>query len=374
MSHQVISTILRHDTKQTSYKIALLRALNDVVLAFPDLRNSGRDVAVPLSLLAEHWIAYYWPFADPRGQILQGVPTSRAGMVRQDVSFRRELTELRRLWEQETRLDADPADGFLLMNEMRVPRKRKTYSKAFVRAFRNTRRKITTALRQPIRYAGPGQHEIFPAPARLRELPDVAAVPGTDPNDACLRIPADLWRSFRDVSLWVEALCVHEWSLLTERLDGGVDRGDAYKLLTAHPQTRLSLTWERNHIDVLFEEGHVFTCPWTERQLTRAKYQIDHVIPVSVYPLHELWNLVPSDERFNMHVKRHRLPGRQAMQEGLRHIAATFSTYGSQADLSRAFAEDVAVRFSIPSDPWPVAHALDQLVEGMADARNLERF
>jgi hypothetical protein len=31
---KVISTILKHDTKVTSYKIALLRAINDVVLTW----------------------------------------------------------------------------------------------------------------------------------------------------------------------------------------------------------------------------------------------------------------------------------------------------------------------------------------------------
>lgn len=47
---KIISTILKHDTKATSYKIALLRAINDAVLSFPDLRNRKADVAVPLRL------------------------------------------------------------------------------------------------------------------------------------------------------------------------------------------------------------------------------------------------------------------------------------------------------------------------------------
>ena len=46
-SDKVISTILKHDTKVTSYKIALLRAINDVVLTYPDLRTYQSDVAVP---------------------------------------------------------------------------------------------------------------------------------------------------------------------------------------------------------------------------------------------------------------------------------------------------------------------------------------
>ena len=33
---RTIATILRHDAKVTSYKLALIRAINDVVLSFPD--------------------------------------------------------------------------------------------------------------------------------------------------------------------------------------------------------------------------------------------------------------------------------------------------------------------------------------------------
>ncbi len=60
----LISAILKHDAKVTSYKIALLRAINDVVLSYPDIRQYERDVALPIQTLAELWVAYYWPLAD----------------------------------------------------------------------------------------------------------------------------------------------------------------------------------------------------------------------------------------------------------------------------------------------------------------------
>ena len=78
-SDKVISTILKHDTKVTSYKIALLRAINDIVLSFSNVQAEEKDVAIPLRMLAELWIAYYWPFTDARQQILQG---QRINMVR----------------------------------------------------------------------------------------------------------------------------------------------------------------------------------------------------------------------------------------------------------------------------------------------------
>ena len=61
----VISTILKHDDKVTSYKIALLQAINDVaVKSYPDLATFKKDVAIPLRTLARFWLAYYWPFFD----------------------------------------------------------------------------------------------------------------------------------------------------------------------------------------------------------------------------------------------------------------------------------------------------------------------
>lgn len=56
---QLIATILKHDSKSTSYKLALLRALNDVVLTVPDAARHQLDVAVPLRSLAEWGVAYY---------------------------------------------------------------------------------------------------------------------------------------------------------------------------------------------------------------------------------------------------------------------------------------------------------------------------
>jgi len=44
---RVIGTILKHDRRVTSYKLALVRALNDVVLSFPDVDADGQYIAVP---------------------------------------------------------------------------------------------------------------------------------------------------------------------------------------------------------------------------------------------------------------------------------------------------------------------------------------
>lgn len=374
MSHRVISTILRHDAKQTSYKIALLRALNDAVLAYPDLRFDGRDVVVPLRVLAESWVAYYWPFVSEGAPIDQGVRSRLGERERHDLSFRPHLSELRRQWEA-IYGPSGAAGGWQLVEHLRVPRHRDGYSANFLKLYAGTLRKVQTALAQPIQYAGPGRWSVFAKPAPLADLGDVAAVPGARADDICVVVAAELWQAFRDVSLWVEALCIHEWSLFTERVAENAPRGVAYALLTERPQNRLPLHWERNRVDLLLAEGVPFTCPWTGRPLAAGDYDLDHVVPVSVHPFHELWNLVPADSHFNQHRKRARLPGDTALRRAEPRLAATYASYARAAELDRALRADVALRFAraVPG-PDGVARAVVDLVTNIADTRNLARF
>ena len=74
---RVVGSILRHDKRTNSYKLALVRSINDVVLSYPDLLETGKNVVVPLRKLAEYWLAYYWPFTNLQNPIMQG-PRSKA--------------------------------------------------------------------------------------------------------------------------------------------------------------------------------------------------------------------------------------------------------------------------------------------------------
>lgn len=247
---KIISTILKHDTKATSYKIALVRAINDVVLSFPDLRNRKADVAVPLRLLAQFWVAYYWPFVKPREPILQGQRVTQKGQLRNDMSFRPELERLRCEWESIVGGTSSPSDGFFLINELRVPRKYQAYSKPLLQAYQAALTAISKAIEMPVKHAGFsrfGHWSVFAHPLKYAELSTpTVAIPGTKPEDKCLVIQAELWQTFGEMSLWIEALCIHEWCLFTEKVQQEnqlkVHRGFIYQLLTDRPDNRRPLT------------------------------------------------------------------------------------------------------------------------------------
>jgi hypothetical protein len=378
-SHQVLSTILKHDAKVTSYKIALIRAINDIVLTYPDLKAHQTNVAIPLRRMADFWIAYYWPFVDPQAPILQGQVVKRATSTNQDISFRPALTELRNQWEAIIGGIKNPADGFFLINELRLLRQGDHYPQSLLKAYQQATNAIIKTLEMPIRYAGPGEWSIFPKPQPYAKIASSAvAIPGTQLQDRCTVISLDLWTNFRDLSLWVEALSIHEWCLFSERISGQ-NRGFVYTLLTARPDNRRPLTWERNQIDLLIMEGCSFTCPWTQKPITQGiSYDLDHILPIALYPTNELWNLVPADPEFNSHQKRDRLPTPNRLSQAQPHLQNTYQHYGNSSALAQILQEDARLRFTTvsPHQPFPEALtiAVIDLVSDVAASRNLARF
>jgi hypothetical protein len=126
-------------------------------------------------------------------------------------------------------------------------------------------------------------------------------------------------------------------------------------------------------------EGKQFICPWTERPIHQGvEYNLDHLVPVSVYPINELWNLVPSDPSFNMHTKRDRLPSAERLALAQPHLALAYSNYSISKTLSTAIQDDVAIRFSSVAEGAPFAQSVSRAVIGFIDevavARNLARF
>jgi hypothetical protein len=384
----VISTILKYDAKVTSYKIALLRAINDVVLSFSDLQTYERPIAIPLRTLAAFWVAYYWPFVDSVRPIMQGPRSRRGDTVSSDMAFRADLTSLRAQWEALAVGEglSHPSDGFYMINELRVPRRRALYPPALLQTYEQALRSVARTIEMPIRYAGLGQWSVFPRPTYLSGLSYALPIPGALQSDLCLVIDPNLWRTFQDVSLWVEALCIHEWCLFTERVaqEDGVsgDRGDVYRLLTSRPDNRRPLTWEHNQVDILLMEGAEFICPWTERRIRgHIAYDLDHLVPMNLYPINEMWNLVPSDPRYNRDVKRDRLPSTARLARAAPHLALAYSNYERLAATSRAIHEDAKLRFYALARnqkhqgfAGALSAAVVEFISQVADSRNWARF
>ena len=384
----VIATILRHDSKTTSYKLALIRAINDVAISYPEVGRIEAQVAIPLRTLAQKWLAYYWPFVDPAKPILQGRTATTSLGKKQDIVFREALTELRTLWQHYLGGNDKPSDGFIISNELSRANRASKYPPQMIDQFDRTISLITKAIEQPIRYAGTGVDSVFDQPKSLENFDlhknRIELIPPGSSRDRSLLINAVLWHSFRNLSLWIEALCIHEWCRFTEARSKSSEfiyratRGYIYELLTDQPSNRRPLTWERNAIDILIYEGSIFTCPWTTKRLSIGNYDIDHIVPLSVYPTNELWNLVPSDRSHNQHKKRDFLPSTERLEKSKNYISLVYNNYMKSDSLLTTLNADVYSRFGTislsESSEMSITRAVLRFVDLIAVARNLARY
>ena len=106
-------------------------------------------------------------------------------------------------------------------------------------------------------------------------------------------------------------------------------------------------------------------------------YDLDHSLPIAVYPTNERWNLVPADPDFNSHKKRDHLPTVERLAVAIPHMEQTYLSYGASKPLIEVLREDVALRLAtVEAGAFSgnLAVAVAGLVEEIAEARNLARF
>lgn len=368
---EILAALLRHESKSNTYKFALIRALNDLALEHP-LAVTG-DVIVPLRRVAERWLVYYWPFVGEQ-PVFQGARAVKGEAATQDISFRPALTALRAAWESLPHASDHPAEGALLLTDYRAGRDR--LPEELRQQTEVTVKAIMLAVRQPVRYAGgAGPHALFGLPSPAASLSGTP-LPGTLPSEPAFTVPLVVWEALRELSLWIEALCLHEWSLYVDKVrqEPAVRRGQVFALLTAVPEGRVALTWERHQVRLLMLEGQTFRCPWTGIKLSHDRFDMDHLIPVSAFPINELWNLLPSDPAHNSHVKRDRIPAPARLASALPILGETYTSYETGLQTRGVLQHDVASRFGLALGGETLAWQATQLADIIAQSRNVPRY
>ena len=110
-------------------------------------------------------------------------------------------------------------------------------------------------------------------------------------------------------------------------------------------------------------------------------YDLDHLLPLSVYPTNELWNLVPCDPGFNQGRKKGMLPTRERLNQAEALVEKTYRSYMEHPELSAVLLNDARQRFSTvtadrscDSFPTELAGAVCRMLCRVGKARRLPLF
>ena len=270
-----IQRIISGESKTATYKLALLRALSEIAAkdfnrtAFLD---DGR-IGVPLGLVAEKWLRYYWPLFESV-RFIPGANGERPDAPK-PLMFRKAMTALvagYRGLGGYPRFYSDWISGNLSPESM----------KALTSALAKIRRAIVDG---PVFFAARGTFAY-------------------DPSRRVICLPFDLWREFIQLGAWIEPAVILEWAEQTRRMSKGeISVGDALSLLTAE------MEFDRSVQDVraAFAGMPDLRCVWSDRGLIGRPFDVDHAIPFVLWHCNDLWNLLPASPKVN-NEKRDRLP------------------------------------------------------------------
>ncbi len=304
----LLRSIVLNDSKSSTYKLALLRALCRIADGAAGLaRAEGDKVAVPLGLVSLYWLRLYKPL------LSAGLPQNPRNTGYLHLQFVK--AAYRAL------SDVSPLD-------LRVGMR-----------FSGTR---SVVLHQALKDAA---HTIQRMPAHYIRFPDGEMVlPVTraggmpQPSQLVLNrsylsrfgemmVPTHLWRSLQRFGVWIEPAIVAEWGRLIKfyasRVQVHVDDAAIAAAMTWEDPTR-DVQLARKRALEMSSSGKL-SCVWSGRRLDGACLEVDHCLPWIAWPCGDLWNLMPTHRSINQS-KRADLPSDRLMRSAQERITEWWET------------------------------------------------
>ncbi len=293
-----ISKIIERDSKNTTYKFALLRGTIDTILDnSPYIKLTGDLIEIPLGLLVEKWIIYYYPILDSKVFIPQIHGTNNK------IAFQEEFKPIIHFYNQFGGLSA-------LYNDLRTNGVSPSVNKEFFSLVRKLKDTIT---KMPMRYIGgsiaDSHYSIFNvhSNANLRKT-NFQNAQWLINSCGTFTIPKDYYEAFKVLGSFVSGTdnILFKWAEFSVNASNSlVDTSTVIHHILKSPITERDVTVAKNLYKTILKEKGKINCVWTGDPI--SNYDVDHVIPFSVWKNNDLWNLLPAKPSIN-NSKRDKIP------------------------------------------------------------------
>ena len=316
-----INKIIEQDSISSTYKFALLKSVIDACQRFEHLIIIDQDtVKIPLGLLIESWIFDYLPFVfnNLRQQNSGNVLNKDIEQAYQDLFENLKLDPLITTWEDAYQ-KIYSLYSLLKMNEQQA--------KIMLRLARNIAKTIT---QMPMKYSGSSHYDIYHP-----EITSFGRVKfnGTFNREFLVQsfntfsISTDHYYIFRYMgqSLFGTSTIARRWKETTYKLNREslvIDDIDKmiFKTIFTDRDTKIGRQYLPKNCQ----------CVWTNKSLKNGQYDVDHILPYSVWLNNDLWNLLPSDSRINSQ-KSNKIPSASLIYRQKKVIISYWKIYEREA-------------------------------------------
>jgi hypothetical protein len=149
------------------------------------------------------------------------------------------------------------------------------------------------------------------------------------------RVPANLWQSLGQYACWVEPAIVNEWASLMSGWQVRYDSELVHKALVWE-EGRRDTSRVRQRIESLKSGGEDIRCVWSNADLSKRQYEVDHCFPWSRWLNNDYWNLLPASVTANGQ-KREKLPSAATMHTARPRIVQWWEMAYTESDMAERF-------------------------------------
>jgi CRISPR/Cas system Type II protein with McrA/HNH and RuvC-like nuclease domain len=299
-----ISRIIERDSKTTTYKFALLRGVIDIIQDnSPFIIISEDRAQFPIGLLIQKWMIYYYPILESSTYIPQINGNT-------NLAFGNHLNKIIASYKT--------LGGFsAFYNDLKNKGIPKHLQKDFFALAKQLRNTIT---KMPMKYIGRSISNDFYSIFKFDSGTNKRNVSQIDlesliNNFGTFSIPKSYYEAFKILGSFItgQDSILLKWAEFSVNASGqNISIEKVVNEVLKSPITEREIAESKKIYNaILKREGKVF-CVWTGKEI--SIYNVDHMIPFSVWKNNDLWNLLPSQPKTN-NQKRDKIPSPELIEK-----------------------------------------------------------
>ena len=302
-----INYIIEHDSASSTYKYVLLKSVINASQKYDHLINIENSVAnIPLGLIIEQWILDYMPFvfkniSQQNNQTVLDKPiTSIYHKIFQSLNLDK-TKEWEYAYIQFTKALQDTSMSIELSQE-------------FLKLSKKIADKIVN---MPMKFTGKSEYGFF-TPER-KKFGSVKLNNSAIYNSSFVissfghfSISEEHYNIFRYLgqTLYGTSTIMAKWKQKTNSLN--TNQETIKDIIDKLSSDTLEIRETASIRKILSQKKE---CIWSGKELQGNNYDVDHVLPFSVWFNNDLWNMLPTDRVINQRNKKAKIPTRKLIEK-----------------------------------------------------------